>query len=336
MISSISSSEAAAGADWGRWLAVFAAVLAGAAGGLYVLLVLIDPYDTGRFPSLGISGIVDENPRTAIASRGHDPRFDAAVFGTSTGQMLEPRRLSAATGFNFVQLTVPGSGPREQLTLLRWYIGSHQRIGALVIASDEVWCTLDPALPIEHPFPFWLYGGNREYLANVLRSHSFDLAWRRIELALHMRTPTDPTGYSDYEAGKVWAFDPPPLPPETAVPSGAIPDMSFPGIEGLQETIASLSATLPVVLVMPPVFYTVLPQDGSEEAVRMARCKAALARLVADRPGSGFIDFRRDGPIARDPKNFMDARHYRADIAQQIEHSIAAVLRSERPPAGPL
>jgi hypothetical protein len=334
MSSSISSSEAAAGAAWGRWLAVFATILVGASAGLYVLLVLIDPYDTGRFPSFGITGIVDENPRTAIASRGHDPRFDAAVFGTSTGQLLDPSRLSEATGFNFVQLTVPGSGPREQLTLLRWFIGIHQRIGGLVIATDETWCTLDPTLPIDHPFPFWLYGGNREYLANILRSHSFDLAWRRIQLSLHRRAPTDPTGYADYEAGKVWAFDPPP--PEAAAPAVAVPDMSFPGIAGLQEVIASLPAGVPVVLVMPPIFRTLLPPEGSEAAIRMARCKVALARLVADRPGSGFIDFRVDGPIASDPKNFMDARHYRANIARQIERSIAATLRHEGPSAGTL
>jgi hypothetical protein len=335
MSSSISSSEAATGADWGHWLAVFAAVLVGAAGGLYVLLVLVDPYDTGRFPGFGISGIVDENPRTANASRGRDPRFDAAVLGTSTGELLEPRRLSQATGFNFVQLTVPGSGPREQLALLRWFIANHQRIGALVIASDETWCTLDPALPIEHPFPFWLYGGNREYLANVLRSHSLDLAWRRIELALHMRAPTDPTGYADYEAGKVWAFDPP-SPPSEAAASTAIPEMSFPGIERLQEMITGLPATVPVVLVMPPVFYTLLPQEGSQDSVRFAHCKAALAQLVTDRAGSGFIDYRIDGPIARDPKNFMDERHYRADIARQIERNIAATFRPGRPPAGTL
>jgi hypothetical protein len=334
MSSSISNSEAAAGVAWDRWLAIFATVLVGVSAGLYVLLVLIDPYDTGRFPNLGISGIVDENPRTAIASRGHDPRFDAAVFGTSTGQMLDPRRLSEATGFSFVQLTVPGSGPREQLTLLRWFTGVHHRIAGLVIATDETWCTLDPALPIEHPFPFWLYGGDREYLANVLRSHSFDLAWRRIQLALHRREPTDPTGYADYEAGKVWAFDPPP--PEAAAPAVAVPDMSFPGIARLQEVIADLPASVPVVLVMPPVFRTLLPPEGSEPAIRIARCKAALARLVADRPGSGFIDFRVDGPTVRDPKNFMDALHYRANIARQIESSIAAALRPERPSAGTL
>jgi hypothetical protein len=325
MSSSISSSEASARAGWVRWLAVFAMTLAGGLAALYLLLALVDPYETRRFPSLGISGIVDESPRTANASRGSDPRFNAAVLGTSTGQLLDPRRLSTATGLRFVQLTVPGSGPREQLTLLRWFIRHHESIGALVIASDEAWCTLDPALPLSHPFPFWLYGENLEYLANVLTSHSLDLVVRRIELALHLRSPSDPTGYADYEAGKIWAFHPKPVTDEAPEPR-AVPDMSFPGIERLQEAIANLPPTVPVVLVMPPAFYTVLPQAGSEAAIRIGRCKTALAKVVADRPGSAFLDFRVDGSIARDPMNFMDELHYRANIARRLEESIAATL----------
>jgi len=51
-------------------------------------LLLIDPYDTGRFPSLGIIGIGDRSMRTADASRGRDPRFNAAVIGNSTANVL--------------------------------------------------------------------------------------------------------------------------------------------------------------------------------------------------------------------------------------------------------
>jgi hypothetical protein len=80
------------------------------------------------------------------------------------------------------------------------------------------------------------------------------------------------------------------------------------------------------VLVMPPAFYTVLPQAGSEAAIRIGRCKTALAKVVADRPGSAFLDFRVDGSIARDPMNFMDELHYRANIARRLEESIAATL----------
>ena len=103
---------------WRRFLIAFGATLAVAMAVIYAFLVLIDPYDSGRFASLGLAGIADDNPRTANVSRGRDPRFDSAIIGNSTGAMLDPARLSRATGLNFVQLTVSGALVREQLAVL--------------------------------------------------------------------------------------------------------------------------------------------------------------------------------------------------------------------------
>ena len=84
-------------------------------------MLAVDPYDSGRFGILGITGVVDESPRTANASRARDPQFDSAVFGNSTGQLLKPSELSQLTGSSFVQLTVPGTGPREQLAIMDFF-----------------------------------------------------------------------------------------------------------------------------------------------------------------------------------------------------------------------
>src|SRR5690348_16104101 len=116
MTSSTSSSEPAVPVDtrskaWRRWLATFCGMFFGLGGLLYLLLVLIDPYDTGRFPSFGIQGIGDHSSRTADISRGRDLRFNAAVVGNSTGQRLDPYRLSEMTGLKFTQLSIPQLGP---------------------------------------------------------------------------------------------------------------------------------------------------------------------------------------------------------------------------------
>jgi hypothetical protein len=66
-------------------------------------------------------------------------------------------------------------------------------------------------------------------------------------------------------------------------------------------------------------------------AADLPACKAALARRVADRPRSGFLDFMVDGPISRDSANFIDPDHYRRNVARIIEASIVAVLRSGKP-----
>lgn len=325
MTSFISSSNVADASTWRQWLWVFVGVLVASFSVVSGLLLLVDPYDSGRFPSFGISGVVDESPRTANVSRGRDSNFNAAIFGTSTGQLLDPRRLSQATGLSFVQLTVPGSTAREQLTLLRWFIDHHKRIGALVIASDDVWCEPDPDRPLQHPFPFWLYDSDLEYLGNVLRPHSFDLALRRIKRALGLLSPTDPAGYVDYEAGKVWSFDPASAPQsDDLLTSIVVP--GFPWIASLNTEIAGIPRDVSVVLVMPPTFASFIPPAGSRGATGLAHCKDALKHLVAGRPHSGFLDFRVDDTITRDPRNFMDHLHYRGNVARLVEAGIAATI----------
>src|SRR5215475_11988427 len=53
-------------------------------------LLVVDPYDTGRFPTPLPTGVVDIERRTATVSRGRDPRFNAAIFGNSRTFMLDP------------------------------------------------------------------------------------------------------------------------------------------------------------------------------------------------------------------------------------------------------
>jgi hypothetical protein len=315
--------ETALNRRWRRWNITFFAVLFGVGGLLYILLLLIDPYDTGRFINVGIVGIDDHTPRTADVSRGRDPRFDAAVFGNSTGQLVDPSRLNAGTGLSFVQLTVPGTGPHEQLALLRWFVSRHDHIGALVMVTDESWCASDANLPLNYPFPFWLYGSDFGYLANLLNWKSIDHAAWRIQLALGQRQRSDPVGYSDYSAEKITrGFVAAPAQPDL---TRAEADAGFPWIDELGRAAGTLLG-IPIILVMPPVHHSLLPPSGSLAAARLDRCKRALVQTVAGRPRSGFVDFRRDTPETRDQENFFDVIHYRNNIAREIEERVTTML----------
>jgi hypothetical protein len=334
MNSSISDSEQRAHVHdrarlaWRRWLAIFCGTFFGASALLFALLLLIDPYDTGRFPGVGIVGTGDRSPRTAAASRGRDPRFKATVIGNSTGQLLDPYRLSRETGLPFTQLSIPATGPREQLTLMRWVVANHPNYGAFVIVTDPSWCSSDPDLPLIYPFPFWLYGSNRDYLAKVLSSKALDRAVYRIQIALGMRKPSDPVGYADYLVGKNPVFAPEPTPPPQEAKGAAQSPPQLPWIAQLRSFIVTLPESVRVVLVMPPVYFTLLPQPESAEAARIDACKAALAKTVAGRPRSGFLDFRIDAEPARDASDFVDTLHYRYRLAHQMEAEIISVLRS--------
>ncbi len=135
---------------WRRFALTFLGVFGGGVGLLYLALLVIDPYDTGRFPTFMKTGVVDEGQRTSNASHGRDPRFTAAVIGNSRGQMLDPAKLSALTGMDFVQLTTPASGPVEQMTMLRYFMAYHRKIDAVILTRRRALVRPRP-VAADHP-----------------------------------------------------------------------------------------------------------------------------------------------------------------------------------------
>ena len=330
MSSSTSNSDVAAAetAEWGRWLATFLGTLALGAAAVFAFVLIVDPYDSGRVGLTGIQGVRDASPRTANASRARDPQFDSAVIGNSTGQLVKPDELSRLTGNRFVQLTVPGTGPREQLAIADFFVRQHPRVGALVITADESWCGRDPALPMQHPFPFWLYGeSNLDFLGRLFSTRALRLAWQRLLVGAGLRQRSAADGYWDYEKEGPGEFAPAIVPRDDGGPAPATVSENFPGVALLGAAIRKLPADVPVVLFVPPAYHTMLPRAGSLAAAEEAACKSALKNLVAGRSRSNFIDFRVENALTRDAANFMDFGHYRAAIARKMEVAIAESIK---------
>ena len=163
----ISNSDSSA--EWTRCLTACLGTLA--FGGLLLLgfMVAVDPYDSGKFGLLGISGVNDRDTHTAVASHARDPSFDSAVIGNSTALMLDPAELSRATGRRFVQLAITGAGPAEELAVLDFFLRHHADVGALVFVTDPSWCAHESTPPWA-AFPYWLYGDNSVTYAGRLIS----------------------------------------------------------------------------------------------------------------------------------------------------------------------
>jgi hypothetical protein len=317
---------------WFRFVSVFLATLFGGFGLTFLLIVFTDPFDRGYRLSVFSAGVLDESPRTANVSRGRDPRFDSAIVGNSHVQLLDPERLFDATGFRFTQLSTPGTGPREQTALLQWFIRNHSSIKAVILGIDDRWCGQDPDPAITTPFPFWLYGGNIDYFANVLSTRSLDHSWRRFSIAVGLSPVTDPAGYWNYESGRAWNFHPELLqraPVAASVPvdlsAVAAPDLKFPSFDAVESIIAPLPAEVRVVLVMPPVFYTDLPRPGTAAMRRIMGCKYDLVRRALQHHWI-FVDLYTDTPLSRDPENFWDTSHVRMKVARLMEERIVQEL----------
>jgi hypothetical protein len=313
---------------WRRFALTFLGVFGGGVGLLYAALLVIDPYDTGRFPTFMKPGVVDEGQRTSNASHGRDPRFTAAVIGNSRGQMLDPAKLSDLTGMNFVQLTTPASGPLEQMTMLRYFMAYHRKIDAIILSVDERWCGHDQSLPIIMPFPFWLYRGNLEYLGHLPSTRALTFAARRIKVELGLVPADDARGYQDYETGHYRNFRAGPLQP-VEPPAVAPLDTPFAGFEILDPVLAELPATTRVVFLMSPVYQAWLDELDPQMIADLPRCKTEVAARAAARPNTSFLDYFVESPISHDAENFMDIQHFRLNIARLLEARIAEVMRED-------
>jgi hypothetical protein len=184
-------------------------------------------------------------------------------------------------------------------------------------------------MPPSSPFPFWLYDDNDtlEYAGRIFSWRGIEHAIQRVKLGLGWprRNPVD--GSFNYEEHFPPNQHPVSVPP-TAQPvfTGKIDD-PFPIVKLLGGEIKKLPAGAAVVLMVPPTFYTIVPEPGSRDAAEQRACDASLQSIIAGRPHSKFIDYRVDNALTRNPDNFVDLIHYRLAIARRIQEGIIASIR---------
>lgn len=342
MSSSTSSSEPDGACRSARaWTGFTHAFLAAAAlltAALLAAAFLLDPYDSGRSPLALKEGVRPQGPRTALASRGRDPAFRGAIFGNSHIQLISPEELRQLTGTPFVSLIAPATGPKETLALIDWFLRQRREPAqAIVIGIDSYWCTPDPALPNEKPFPFWLLSRSLpDYLIGLLRFDAVEELPRRIAFLTTQKTQrARPDGYWDYEADyRAQGYDTDPTLrarlQRRIETGGGNATGPFPAAAALEAAMRAAPAGTALVLVRPPVHATALPVPGSADAAADTACRQAFADLVARRPRSALIDWRIDRPELRDPNQFFDHSHYRQGIARLVEADIAAALAALR------
>lgn len=337
MSSSTSSSEQAArAAKWTGFTGAFLSAAVLIAVAFLTAAFLIDPYDSGRSPLKLKEGVRPQGPRTALASRGRDPNFTGAIFGNSHIQLISPEELRAKTGIPFVSLIAPATMPKETFATIDWFLRHHRETPpkAIVVGIDNYWCTADPALPTEKPFPFWLLSRSlTDYIGGLMRFDLLEELPRRIAYLISGKAQrARPDGYWNYESDySVQGYGTnPELIARLEKPleaGGGNVDGPFPAATGLEELMKAAPAENALILLRPPVYVTALPKPGTRDALANAACRKAFADLAARRPRTALVDWRVDRPELRDPRLFFDHSHYRQPIARLVEADIADAIR---------
>lgn len=318
-------------AGWRRSALYLLATFAAGLVAFVAMVIVIDPYDSRRLPTFMPRGSADERPPTIDVSRGSNPSFDAVLLGSSRAVMIDPKHISAMTGYRFVELAAEGATVREQTAILRWFVFNRPRadprVDVIVVATDQPWCDRDPALIGEKDFPYGLYDPNVfAYLKTAFSLSTFRFAFERIKYALGIIPGIDPQGYFDTGARHDWRWVPE-VPQWHKAPADMAPTaVALPSLARLDAYLKNIPGQPHVLFWMPPIFHDHFPPPGTVEAVQLEECKMALRRWAAARPHAAFVDFALDTPQDADRGNFLDWSHASKRYLRELEPRIGDAI----------
>lgn len=313
---------------WRRWLSTFVVLTVLGATILYIAVVAIDPYATGRFALTDAVDLANTDQRLTRGALVRDSRFNAAIIGASTSLPLDPKVIGEASRWRMAQLSLVGSLPAEQLVVARAFGRHHRSQPTLeVFGLDELWCRPDAADQNGWGgFPRWLYeGSDVRYLTNVFSPDAVETAARRIGIWLGLVVPALRADGYEPPFAKWGQVD---LAAIVSPTEAAPPEAGFPAIDALAAYIQNLSRETRLVLMFEPIYRNALPVADSLADARLRECKRRVQALVKGRPDSGYLDLMNDNAISRDPANFLDGLHYRRSAAELIEQRLISTLRS--------
>jgi hypothetical protein len=313
--------------DWRRDIVACLVTFIGTLAVFFLAVIMIDPFDSGRFPTFMPAGSPDDRAPTINISRGRDPRFDSILLGSSRAELMDPRRITALTAYRFVEMAALGATVREQMTFLRWFAQHRPNVQAIIVATDQAWCSLDPKLPGETDFPYGLYSDSTlDYLKTTLSSRTLRFMKERIQYVLGSKPGVDRAGYYDSEAKITWPGVSAERPHWSLATTTVPPKLDLPALRMFDASLKALPSEPLVVMWMPPYYVNELPPPGTDAALDLEGCKNALREWTRRRGRATFIDFATDTPESADPRNFLNSDHISNRYMRLLEPRIAAAL----------
>ncbi len=292
---------------------------------LYAFVVVIDPWGmlplSPPLPRVPISS----NARFSHPALARSPRFDAAVFGTSTARLLRPADLDPEFGARFVNLAMNSATAWEQTQLLGVFLRAHPVPRAVLIDLDGAWCGPVAERLTPRPFPEWMYGtdlwrGYRE----MLTPYAVQEAANQLMVMLRLKKQRyGSDGYTSFVPPDA-AYDKARVdaafarwPPTDQTKVSGDEDEAFPALALLGPALGPIPAATRVVLFFPPAHVEQQGEPKSRTASRWAKCKREAVRIAAER-GATVLDMMIPSAITADRGNYWDPLHYRVAVAGRV------------------
>ncbi len=334
--------------DWRRfWRDATAATLAAA---LFVAaaIVVVDPYDNIFFSPPLERAPVASNQRYSYPALARAPRFDSAVFGTSTVRLLRPGLLDRELGGRFANLAINSGTAYEQSRLLELFARSHGAIRTVIVGIDNVWCDIGAAPPryTFREFPEWMYDENPwNDLLHLYNLKTLEVLGRQVAYLAGLRPPKyGRDGYavflppdSRYDLARarrnLYGGDGTPRPPAPGGPPPSAAERAawtYPAHPTLAAMLRRLPAATRKVLLFVPYHVTRQGAPGSRTFAQWQECKRRLVALASEVGNADVLDFMIPSEITRRDGNYWDGQHYRVAVADRLPALIAEGLRTRR------
>ena len=342
-------------ARWRRWLRVFAGTLAGLCLVVYGFVLIVDPYDTLPFSPGFEREPISTNARFSFPGLAAKPRFDSAVFGTSTSRLLRPVDLDPLFDAHFVNLAMNSATAYEQRRIFELFAHHHPQPKVVVVGLDIVWCEVGTDFPARftfRPFPPWLYDDNPWNDAlHLFNRTAVEQAGRQAARALGLRPPKyGLDGYTNFlpsreeydlekaRRGLYHGGEPRRHAPVEPAPEGLADyaaGLHFPTHVWLQGMLDSLPGeTLKILYFVPYHHFHQAPPGGRQDA-RWSECKRRIAAMAGQRANTHVLDFMVPSAITLEDTNYWDPLHYGTDVAIQIARWLHDAVRDQGGADGP-
>lgn len=334
---------------WSRWFLLAAASFALLTFGFVVAL---DPFGMRVHAGQAAQPIMDINQRYMYPQLVRSGAFDAAVVGTSTMRLIDPRALSRDLGGHFANLAMNAATPWEQTQTARLFRKHTPAPRWLIWGLDANWCEPDATDPAKRltprPVPAWFSREVRWFdwlklmnltnleIAGRLFAHRIGFEPERIRGdGYEVFTPPEWSYDLARARGHIYmgnGGDPLDLTPLPTVPVPAAESAAwrFPALEWLDGALGAYPPPTRLILVMPPSHVAAFPREGSVAGQRYGACKAAIAAL-AKRRGATMVDYAHHSPVTTQDANYWDALHFRLPIAQRVEAELVEIAKGGAP-----
>lgn len=313
------------GRAWRNWLLLVLSLSVVVSLALWLAVVLIDPFSTGRFALTQRIDITTTNSRLADVAVVRNSSFNGAILGDSVSITLDPKSVARDSNWRLAQLAIYAADVSEVVTVADAFERAHRdgRTLEIFVLSNR-WCSDSvSALKGNIPFPYWLYDtSDAVYLSRLLSPEALSLSLMRLKIWLGKARPElRDDGYLDRVFVRTAAALPMQRPGQ-----GPSPAAPFPAIDALIAHIAALPDNRAVAIVFAPLYVGTLPVTGSIAAARLDACKQRLRDLAARRAHAAYLDLMTENSLTREPANYFDPLHLVSAAVPQFETSIARLI----------